>query len=221
MRILVIILLAFICNRASAETLTVTTTDGESIKDAEISRVTPDGLTIVTPEGIRKLKWSSLPPEFKAKYAAAASEQGNAELDRLRARVAALEQENGHLRSQIENLRGQTATPQAPTAVSSEPRGPATPSPANSPEPEQHKAYSKEWDRTALASKLDGGTQSAIKALLGPPTRVSAYSDEGDVWLWDGLTIIDRKSGARFSEVTVVFDKEDGRNARGGLVNFR
>lgn len=216
MRILVIILLAFICNRGSAETLTVTTTEGEPIKDAEISRVTPEGLTIVTPEGIRKLKWSSLPPEIKTKYAAAASEQGNAELERLRVRVSALEQENSQLRSQIDRLRSQPALPPPQASANTAP----APAPTPSAEPEEHKAYSKEWDRNALASKLDGGTMSGIKALLGPPTRTSVYSDGGDVWIYDGLTIIDRKSGATLSRVSIVFDKESGKNARGALVNF-
>lgn len=219
MKTVITIALALAWHCLAGETLTVTTAEGESIADAEISRVTPEGITIVTAEGIRKLKWSSLPPDIKAKYAGAAAEQGDAELARLRARVATLESENAQLRSQIERLRDQANTPQP--AVASPTTASPAPKTVPAPEPEEHRAYSKEWDRNALASKLDGGTQSGIKALLGPPTSTSAYSDGGDVWCYEGLTIVDRKSDARYDSVTIVFDKESGRNARAALVNFR
>ena len=214
------ILILFACLPCAAEKITVTTTDGQTIADAEISRITPDGLTLITSDGIRKLGWASLPAEIKKKYAATATETGNAELARMAAKITALEQENASLRLQLDRLKGQTSVPLA--ASGSAPSVPAV-SPAVAPAqaPMAPQEDTREWDRNALSSKLEGGTRSGIKALLGPPTGVSAYSDGGDVWSWDGMNIIDRKSGVRFRRVTVVFSGEEGtKNPRGSLVNF-
>lgn len=212
------ILILFACLPCAAEKVTITTMDGQTIADAEISRVTPDGLTLITSDGIRKGPWANLPAEIKKKYAATAAETGNAEIARMSARIAALEQENASLRLQLDRLKGQSSV--AP-AASESPAAAISPAAAPEPAPMAPQDDAREWDRNALSSKLDGGTRSGIKALLGPPTSVSAYSDGGDVWSWDGMNIIDRKAGVRFRRVTVVFSGEEGtKNPRGSLVNF-
>jgi len=45
-----------------------TTLDGEKYTEATLKRVEPDGVVIAYPDGIRKLKFQSLPPEVCAKY---------------------------------------------------------------------------------------------------------------------------------------------------------
>jgi len=219
-KITTFVLVLVTCLPCAAEKITVTTADGQTIKDAEISRVTPDGLTLITSDGIRKVPWTNLPADVKKKYAATATETGNAELARMAAKITALEQENANLRLQLDRLKGQASVPPAASG-SAPPVSTVSPAVAPAQAPMAPQEDSREWDRNALSSKLDGGTKSGIKALLGPPTGVSAYSDGGDVWSWDGMNIVDRKSGARFHRVTVVFSGEEGtKNPRGSLVNF-
>lgn len=79
-------------------TTTTTTVENGYVEEAQVSKVYPDGISIVTWDGVRRLKWSQLPSEIRTKYAAAAAVAEEEELERMRARIAALEQEISHLR---------------------------------------------------------------------------------------------------------------------------
>lgn len=78
------------------DVITATTIEGDYIEEARISRIYPDGISIVTSDGVRRLKWYMLPPEIKARYAAAAAAAEQEEIERLRARISVLED---HLRT--------------------------------------------------------------------------------------------------------------------------
>ena len=60
------ILVALTCGRLSAEDFT--TTDGRKFRGVTVSRVEPDGVTVVTDSGITKIWFAVLPEDVRKKY---------------------------------------------------------------------------------------------------------------------------------------------------------